>query len=108
MPEHGGYLMRLAAFPMALLSAATSTSAQDAPAGRVANSAVGQAGQRQTREQPVIGIEPMTRVNSRIQNRVQSRVRNRVDRFYNPQANVASPFEVASDQVRTTGSLSRR
>ena len=73
--------------------------------GETARSAADQAGQRQTRE--VIaqdaGIEPMARINGRIQNRVQSRIRNRIDRYYDPQANAASPFEVAGDQARTAG-----
>lgn len=63
------------------------------------------AGQRQTREllSQDAGIEPIARINGRIQNRVQSRIRNRIDRYYSPQANAASPFEVAGDQVHSTG-----
>lgn len=73
--------------------------------GETARSAAGQAGQRQTREQIAqdAGIEPMARINGRVQNRVQSRIRNRIDRYYDPQANAASPFEVAGDQARTAG-----
>lgn len=73
--------------------------------GETARSAAGQAGQRRNREQIAqdAGIEPMGRINGRIQNRVQSRIRNRIDRYYDPQANAASPFEVASDQARTAG-----
>ncbi|WP_156348699.1 hypothetical protein [Sphingomonas sp. Leaf23] len=73
--------------------------------GETARSAAGQAGQRQTREQIAqdAGIEPMARINGRIQNRVQSRIRNRIDRYYNPQANAASPFEVAGEQARAAG-----
>lgn len=72
---------------------------------RVAESAVGQAGQRQTvaRTQAQIQAEPMARINSRIPNRVQNRIRNRIDRNYNPQANATSPFDVAADQVRAPG-----
>lgn len=64
-----------------------------------------QPGQRQTREQIAqdAGIEPMARINGRIQNRVQSRIRNRIDRYYNPQANAASPFQVAGEQARAAG-----
>lgn len=73
--------------------------------GGTARSAAGQAGQRQTREQIAqdAGIEPMARINGRIQNRVQSRIRNRIDRYYSPQANAASPFEVAGEQARAAG-----
>lgn len=71
-----------------------------APPGRVADSAVGQAGQRRTRGQPVAGIEPTARIGNRIQNRVQSRLRNRIDRNYDPQANATDPFAVAERQVR--------
>lgn len=73
--------------------------------GETARSAAGQAGQRQTRELLAqdAGIEPMARINGRVQNRVQSRIRNRIDRYYDPQANAVSPFEVAGDQARTAG-----
>lgn len=71
--------------------------------GEVAKSAVGQAGQRQTREDVAKGVAPMARINSRIQNRVQSRIRNRIDRNYDPKANATSPFEVAGQQARTAG-----
>ncbi|MDG5973003.1 hypothetical protein JAGODDHD_03773 (plasmid) [Sphingomonas paucimobilis] len=73
--------------------------------GETARSAVGQAGQRQSREQVAVdtGIEPMGRINRRIQNRVQSRIRNRIDRYYSPQANATSPFAVASEQAAGAG-----
>lgn len=71
--------------------------------GEVAQSAVGQAGQRQTREDIAKDARPMARIDSRIQNRVHSRIRNRIDRYYDPQANAASPFEVAGEQARTAG-----
>lgn len=78
------------------------------PSGRVANSAVGQAGQRWTREQAVPGITPLSRIDSRIQNRVQSRIRNRIDRDYDPQANATSPFAVAGEETRNAGRSRRR
>jgi len=68
--------------------------------GRVADSAVGQVGQRRTREQSVAGIEPTGRIVKRIQNRVQSRLRNRIDRNYDPQVNSTDPFAIAERQVR--------
>ncbi|MGN5376475.1 hypothetical protein [Sphingomonas hankookensis] len=73
--------------------------------GETARSVAGQTGQRQTREilSQDAGIEPMARISGRVRNRVESRIRNRIDRYYNPQANAASPFEVAGDQVRAAG-----
>ena len=72
------------------------------PTGRVATSSVGEAGQRQTRDQ-AHGIEPTARIDSRVQNRVQNRVRTRIDRDYDAQATTASPFAAAEDHSRTTG-----
>ena len=66
-------------------------------AGQIAESAAGQAGVRRTRAQ-VEGVNPMARINNRIQNRVQARLRNRVDRNYDPRANATLPFE-AADQA---------
>lgn len=59
-------------------------------------------GQRQSREEAALssGIKPMARIDNRIANRVQSRLRNRIDGNYDQQANAASPFKVAQDQVR--------
>lgn len=73
--------------------------------GETARSVAGQTGQRQTRELIAqdAGIEPMARIGSRVANRVQSRIRNRIDRYYDPQANAASPFAVAGNQARTAG-----
>ena len=68
--------------------------------GRVAESAVGIVGQRQTREQMGLYASPMGRIASRIPNRVQNRIRNRIDPSYDPQANAASPFLTAEDQAR--------
>jgi hypothetical protein len=76
-------------------------------AGRVAKSAVGSAGQRQTRADAAPNIEPMSRITNRINNRVQSRIRNRIDRHYDPQANAASPFKVAEDEARTATTRAR-
>lgn len=62
--------------------------AQDAGAGKVADSAAGRAGQRQLHNREVGGIEPLLRIRNRLQGRVQSRIRNRIDRNYDPQANI--------------------
>lgn len=94
--------MRLFLFLTCAVLEAPAIGQEGAP-GRVADSAVGQVGQRQSRDQAETGTPPTARLNSRIQNRVQSRIRNRIDRFYDPTANANSPFEVASDEARTTG-----
>jgi hypothetical protein len=75
------------------------------PPARTPVDPVDQFGQRQTREgiAKETGIEPLGRINNRIQNRVEARLRNRIDRNYNPQANAISPFVVAGDQARVTG-----
>lgn len=78
-----------------------------AAVGQVAESSVGRTGQRQTREDAAANIEPMGRINDRVANRVQNRIRNRIDRYYNPQANSSSPFEIAADQARQAGVRSR-
>lgn len=83
----------------ALLLMTSSAQAQEvARSGQVADSAVGQVGQRQTAENSQANIEPMGRLNNRIPNRVQNRIRNRIDRTYDPRANAMSPFEVAAEQ----------
>lgn len=76
-------------------------------AGQTTDSAVGQAGVRQTRSS-VQAVNPMARVNNRIQNRVQSRLRNRIDRNYDPRANATSPFESAADRTERSGLPSPR
>lgn len=81
-------------------SAPISVPLQNDQIGRVADSAVGQVGQRQTREQAPTGIKSMARVANRIQNRVQNRIRNRIDRDYDPQAGMTDPFAVAEDRAR--------
>lgn len=83
----------------------TQTPVRPIQAGRVADSSVGEVGQRQTREGAAAeaGITPMARIASRIQNRVQSRIRNRIDRDYDPQANATNPFEAAEEETRSAG-----
>ena len=71
--------------------------------GRIGDSPVGEIGQRQTRDRPPAGVEPLARFNGRIANRVESRLRNRIDPYYDPQANATSPFLSASDQARVAG-----
>jgi hypothetical protein len=73
-----------------------------APVGGVARSAVGEAGQRQTRDK-AIGLEPMSRLSSRIDIRVQSRLRTRIDRDYAPQTDPSRPFSTAERTMRTRG-----
>ena len=81
----------------------TPSSVLERQRGSVVTSAAGEAGRRQTREQEIGGIKPIGRINSRIANRVQSRLRTRIDRYYDPQANAASPFKAASEEARTAG-----
>ena len=71
-------------------------------------SAVGQVGERQTSEDVSPNVKPTARIESRVANRVRSRIRNRLDRFYDPEANAASPFADASEQARLTGRPTRR
>lgn len=75
---------------------------------RVADSAVGEVGQRQTEVPFGLTRSPFARIESRIANRVQSRIRNRLDRYYDPQANATSPFVIAEDKARTAGRTPRR
>lgn len=75
----------------------------DANVGRTATTGTGRIGQRQTREEAAPNVQPLNRIQNRIASRVQNRNRNRIDRYYDPQANAASPFEVASDQARVAG-----
>lgn len=105
-------LMLIIAVPASAQRGAASTDQGDAQrsapiqpyrANQVANSAVGQVGQRQTREQAASNIETTRRIASRIQNRVQSRLRNRIDGHYDPQANAAAPFRSAEDEARKVG-----
>lgn len=91
-----------------LLIGAPAAHAQQVTGGQTASSTVGSVGQRQTREEAAIGIEPMARIDSRIQNRIESRLRTRVDRDYSPEANAISPFETAADRARTAGRMRRR
>ena len=76
--------------------------------GKVAGSAVGTAGERQTRGQLEAVIQPMARINNRIANRVQNRLRTRIDRNDNPKANAVSAFEAAADQARKGSALAPR
>jgi hypothetical protein len=68
-------------------------------AGRTANVGGGRVGERQAQQANSPNIDPLRRIESRIQNRVQNRIRNRIDRYYDPQANTRSPFEVAREQA---------
>jgi hypothetical protein len=67
-------------------------------AGRVAETSVGEAGQRKGRESTVDGINPTARINNRIANRVQNRLRNRIDRYSSPLSSGTSAFEAAIER----------
>lgn len=96
-------LPRGAALLMMAFSWHVPTSAQDAQGGGTPVAATGKIGQRQTRAEAAPNIEPLGRLQTRVQNRVQLRLRNRIDRFYDPTGNATLPFEAASDQARITG-----
>lgn len=108
MRDHSLYLSGIAILSLLAPVPCQAQEQGGLPSGRVAESAVGEVGKRQTRDREPANIEPMSRINSRIANRVQNRIRNRIDRYYNPQANAASPFEVAADEARGAGSRRRR
>lgn len=73
--------------------------------GQVADSAVGQVGQRQTGQ--MLGLRPAARLITRIPSRVQNRIRNRIDRNYDPQSNATSPFATAEELTQGTIRLDR-
>lgn len=75
--------------------------------GKAATSAVGRAGERQSRAS-VVGIAPTARLQTRVANRVQTRLRSRIDRNYDPQANAISPFTVAGEGVKRSGQATPR
>lgn len=75
--------------------------------GQVAQSAVGQAGQRQTRDQALLNITPIERIPSRLQNRIQSRLQTRIDRNNTSSATALTPFAIADEETRTAGRLRR-
>lgn len=90
------------------LIAVPAVAQQSEQAGRVAESAVGVAGQRQVQKKAPADTQPMGRLDTRLANRVQNRVRNRVDRHYDPRANTTLPFEdAAADSVTTGNSVPR-
>lgn len=91
------HMPSLGASAALLLIAVPALAQEETRPGQVAESAVGQVGQRQNAT--TIETGPMGRVNNRIQNRVQNRIRNRIDRSYDPTANTTSPFEVAAEQT---------
>ena len=73
--------------------------------GRVADSAVGEVGQRQTGQ--MFGVRPAARLTTRIPSRVQNRIRNRIDRNYDPQSTATSPYATAEELARGTIRLDR-
>ena len=73
--------------------------------GRIADSAVGQAGRRQTSAGVGTSLQPHNRISSRIENRVESRVRNRIDPSFDPSSDGAGAVGAA---VRRTATTTRR
>lgn len=98
-------LMRNSLFIAVIFVWSSPAISQNATGGHVPASSVGKAGQRGDLGLPTLNVGP---IDSRIQNRVQSRIRNRIDRFYDPQANAASPFDVASDEIKNSSRPIRR
>lgn len=76
--------------------------------GQTAQSAIGQVGQRQRRDDLTSIVNPTQRVATRIQNRVQTRIRNRLDRYYDARPDVSSPFVVADESARGQRRAPRR
>jgi len=85
----------------ALILAAASASAQQSE-GRIADSAVGQAGQRQTSAGLGTFLRPHSRINSRIENRIELRIRNRIDPNYDPTSDGAAALGAAVTRTATT------
>lgn len=65
-------------------------------------SAIGQAGQRQTRDQlrTEAGIEQPRRVDNRLETRVPARLRSRIDRQFIPVASASAQVTAAQNQAR--------
>ena len=61
-----------------------------------------------TREDMASFVEPLGRIDNRLQTRVQNRLRNRIDRYYDPRANATAPFRTAVYRARVDGSRPRR
>lgn len=72
--------------------------------GQTAESSVGRVGERQNSSAygQEARIQPMGRINMRIQNRIQARIRNRIDRNYDLAADANSPFVVAEQETSRT------
>jgi hypothetical protein len=87
---------------IAFLSMPMMATAQDVRTGRVAQSSVGRAGEREPRE-GLAGVTPAARIQNRIQNRVPARLATRIDRYYSPQSGATSSFAAAEDRARMTG-----
>lgn len=85
--------------PRPTLSRAATSSPNDNTLSQTNQTAVGRAGQRQSRNEAT-GIVALQRLDTRIVGRVQTRLRTRIDRYYDPQANATSPFKVAGEQLR--------
>jgi hypothetical protein len=82
-----------------VLCALSPSEAQTVGTGRVADSAVGQAGTRQTRDTAAAhGVDATARLENRLRNRVQSRINNRIDRDFAPPTSGTAAFDAAAHQ----------
>jgi hypothetical protein len=83
-----------------LATASIPVLAQQSGGSQAPRSAVGQAGQRQTREDAATGVKPMDRLSNRIQNRIDLRLRTRIDPAAREQPTDLSPFVRATEQAQ--------
>ena len=91
-----------------LTVSAPAAQAQQNRNSQVVDSAVGEVGQRQSREKLEIGGNQLgLRADTRINNRVQLRFQNRLDRFYNPQT-ATTAIQAASNRARSAGAKTQR
>ena len=87
----------------------TSLRKGDGPApqqGKIANSAVGRAGERQA-PTSLLAIAPTARLQTRIASRVRLRLANRVDQNYSAEASPTASFAAADEQLRRSNRLGR-
>ncbi len=96
-----GLLLRKMADSWLCLAAVITVSSPQAIAQTSQNSdsAVGQSGVRQTRSTTLETVEPMARIDSRIQNRVELRISNRLDRDYEVPSTTSS-FKTAGEKIK--------
>jgi hypothetical protein len=68
--------------------------------GRTSETGIGEVGRRQTVGETPLPVEPLTRINNRLQTRIESRLDNRIDRNYDPAQRTSSAFDQADRRAR--------